>query len=89
MVERYELADGVAAVDAETTVYAARVPEGPVLVFDGVAAVIWREALANEPTGIAERTADLFGVPVSEVRDAVDDVLAEACDRGVLRRVAP
>ncbi len=86
MPERYELADGAAAVETVTTVYAARVPEGPVLVLDGAAAEIWREARADDGRTVAERVAALFGVPVDEVRGDVDDFLADACARGILRR---
>lgn len=79
----------VEASDAEgEVVYAASLPDGPIVVLRDTALTIWQEAVT--PTGqlgIVERVAELYGVPVVEVRDAVDACVADLLAQGVLEAV--
>jgi hypothetical protein len=57
------LADRVASAEVGDTVYAARLPDGPLVVLDGVSALIWRRLrddadLDTLPTRVAAQLLD-------------------------------
>lgn len=58
-MSRYALADGVAATSVDDVVYAAVLPDGPIIVLAGVASLIWEQACAGPARGLVERVAGL------------------------------
>jgi Coenzyme PQQ synthesis protein D (PqqD) len=80
---RYTCPPGVAAETDGDAVYAARLPDGPIMVLDGVAAVIWEEACASDEDVVA-RVAERTGVTPAEVADSVAEFLAQLVRAGLL-----
>ena len=74
----------VAVVEDEAVVYAATLPDGPIVVLDGGAAAIWVEACAGDRSSIADRVAEATGAPVDEIRAAVHAFVDELVARGLL-----
>jgi hypothetical protein len=74
----------VAVVEDEAVVYAATLPDGPIVVLDGGAAAIWVEACAGDRSSIADRVAAATGAPVDEIRAAVHAFVDELVERGLL-----
>lgn len=75
--------------DGSDVLYVASLPDGPIVVLRDTALAIWQEAVA--PTGgrdLADRVADLYGLPVTEVREAVDACVDDLVERGVLEIVS-
>lgn len=71
-------------------VYAASLPDGPIVVLRDSALTIWQEAvMPTGDQGIVERVADLYGVPVVEVREAVEACVDDLVERGVLEVDTP
>ena len=83
-MSRLRPAHGVAVVEDDLVVYAAPLPDGPILVLDGGAAAIWIEACAGERSSLAERVAAATGVPVDTVRPEVEAFVDELLARGLL-----
>lgn len=52
---RLQIPPDVGTVDVGDTAYAARLPDGPIVVLDGVAAVIW-DLLRSEPCDLKTLT---------------------------------
>ncbi|WP_460720907.1 PqqD family protein [Microbacterium aureliae] len=66
-------------------VYVARLPDGPIVVLDAVAGIIWEEACASEDAvGIVERVALRTQSPPAEIAPAVRAFLDELVDVGLL-----
>ena len=64
---RFGPASGVAVVEYEGAVYVAELPDGPIAVLDGVAAVIWTEACAGDRETVAERVAAALEPPAEGI----------------------
>ena len=64
--------------------YAAPVPDGPIVVLDGGAAAIWVAARAGERESIAERVAELTGAPLRTVQAEVERIVDDLVRRGLL-----
>lgn len=77
-------ASGVAALELDGTVYAARLPDGPIVVLDGVAGLVWSAACAGERTTIAERVAEATDAEADEIRDEVDAFVSDLVARRLL-----
>ena len=78
-------APGVAVVEEGDAVYVARLPDGPIAVLDGVAALIWTEACAGDRETVAARVAAALEPPAEDIDRAVDEFVAGLVDRGLLR----
>jgi hypothetical protein len=82
--ERIAIVEDVA--EHGDVLYVASLPNGPIVVLRDTALMIWQEAVA--PTSgdrdLADRVADLYGVPVSEIRPAVLACVEDLIARGVL-----
>lgn len=77
--------DGEAAEGGPVAVYLAHVPNGPLLVLEGSAAAIWREAVSSAADAdVADRVAAVVGVATAEIREEVTAFLAELVARGLL-----
>ncbi|QGF23879.1 PqqD family protein [Raineyella fluvialis] len=83
----YRLADGVGAVEVDGIFYVAPVPQGPIRILAGSAAVIWRELITDGSAGtLADRVAGSVGVDVAEVRASVRMFIDELLRDGLLTR---
>lgn len=79
-----------ASDDEGDVVYAASLPDGPIVVLRDSALTIWQEAvMPTGDLGIVERVAALYGVSVVEVREAVDACVADLLAQGVLEVASP
>ncbi len=81
---RLRPARGIAVVEEGDVVYAATLPDGPIIVLDGGAAAIWFAACDGPRASIAERVAAATDVPVDTVRPDVEAFVGELVDRGLL-----
>lgn len=80
----YRRAPGVAVVEEDDVVYAAILPDGPIVVLDGVAGVIWSEAREGPSSTIADRVAALTDASVADIRGEVESFVDELVRRGLL-----
>ncbi|WP_448006676.1 PqqD family protein [Agromyces bauzanensis] len=80
----YRPAPGVAVVDDDDVVYVANLPEGPIVVLDGVAGVIWSEACDGPRSTIAERVAAVTDAAVEDIRGDVESFVDQLVQRGLL-----
>lgn len=80
----YRRAPGVAVVEEDDVVYAALLPDGPIVVLDGVAGVIWSEAREGPSSTIADRVAALTDASVDDIRGDVESFVDELVRRGLL-----
>jgi hypothetical protein len=63
--------------------YVARLPDGPLVVLDGTAAVVWSEAFAGSEDSLAERVAQhLLGARAGadDLRDAAEEIRADVAE---------
>lgn len=63
----------------------ALLPDGPIIVLAGTAALVWVAACSDEPGTVAARVAASVDRDVEEISDAVDAFLAELVGMGLLR----
>lgn len=80
----YRRAPGVAVVEDDDVVYAAILPDGPIVVLEGVAGVIWSEAREGPSSTIADRVAALTDASVDDIRGDVESFVDELVRRGLL-----
>ena len=64
--------------------YAAILPDGPIVVLDGVAGVIWSEACEGPRSTIADRVAAVTDASVDDIRGEVESFVDELVRRGLL-----
>lgn len=83
-MSRLRPAPRVAVVEDASVVYAATLPDGPIVVLDGGAAAIWVEACAGDRSSIADRVSEATGAPVDEIRATVHAFVDELVERGLL-----
>ena len=81
---RLRLAEGVAAQVDGDTVYAAYLPAGPIVVLDGIAALIWKTACDGPAATIVDRVAAATDASVDDIRTEVDAFVADLVRRGLL-----
>lgn len=81
---RLRRAPGVGLIAEEGTLYAASLPDGPIVVLTGVAALIWSEACEGERATIVERVAEATEVAPEAIRADVDAFVADLVGRGLL-----
>jgi len=75
---------GVATTEDDGVVYVAHLPDGPIAVLEGTAALIWGEACSGERESIADRVAEATGAAVAEIRGDVESFVADLVERGLL-----
>jgi hypothetical protein len=78
---------GVTVIDDDLTVYLAPLPDGPVMVLDGVAALIWVEATTAPAAGWRRRVAEAFGEPEERIAGDVAAFVTDLCGRGLIEPV--
>jgi hypothetical protein len=80
----YRRAAGVAVVEEDDVVYVALLPDGPIVLLDGVAGVIWSEAREGPRSTIADRVAAVTDAPVADIRAEVESFVEELVRRRLL-----
>lgn len=75
---------GVGVVVDGATVYAAPLPDGPIVVLDGGAGAIWIAACGGDRSSIVDRVAALTGAPAEDIRDEVDLFVEDLVRRGIM-----
>jgi len=85
---RLQPAVGVAVVEAEGVVYAASLPDGPIVVLEGGAAAIWIEACRGDRASVAQRVAKTTGTSIETVAEHVESFVDQLLQRGLLVKVA-
>jgi hypothetical protein len=81
---RLRPAHGVGTVEDGDTVYAARLPDGPIVVLDGIATLIWGEACGGGRESIADRVAGRTDAAADAIRADVEAFVADLVSRGLL-----
>jgi hypothetical protein len=79
---------GVIAQEDQDHVYLAQLPDGPLLVLDGVAATIWTEATTGAEQGWVGRVARAFDQAEEDVDTDVRRFVADLEARGILEPVS-
>ena len=77
-------AKDVGTLELDGVVYAAHLPTGPIVVLEGIAALIWDEACAGDRATITERVAETTDVAPDLIRADVDSFVADLVARGLL-----
>lgn len=85
---RLRPAGRVGTIERGDTVYAALLPAGPIAVLDGIAALIWVEAVGGERATIADRVAAATDVAPNSIREEVEAFVADLVSRGLLESAA-
>lgn len=80
----YAPAPAVGWADLDGTVYVAALPDPPILVLEGPAALIWQVALSTPREQVAESVARIVGAPVDDIRSSVCAFVEEMLSRGLL-----
>lgn len=75
-------------IDRDDVVYVARLPEGPMVVLAGTAAVVWRAACDAGEGTVAERAARSVDQDGPAIAGDVESFLADLVGRGLLAAVA-
>lgn len=83
---RYFVPKGVAVVLHDDTVFAARVPNGHIVVLEGSAAELWPLVANTTVQDFPRVVAEHFGVAESVVIDDVDAFLVSLVTRGLLMK---
>ena len=84
-MSRLRSGSAVAVIEEDGFVYAASLPDGPIVVLDAVAAAIWTEARrGGERSAIPERLAEGTGIPAASIRDNVEILLDDLLRSGIL-----
>lgn len=81
---RLRVAERVGVIEEGDAVYAGRLPDGPILAFEGTAGVIWLKALDGSRDDIAKRVAEDVDAPAADIRDEVDAFVDELIELGLL-----
>jgi len=81
---RLRPAPRVAVVEEGGVVYAASLPDGPIVVLDGAAAAIWVGACDGPRSTLADRVAALTDAAVDDIREDVESFVDELVRRGLL-----
>jgi hypothetical protein len=81
---RLQKGSHVGTVEDGGIVYAARLPMGPIVVLEGIAALIWDEAFAGDRETISDRVAAATDAAPDAIRAHVDAFVADLVARGLL-----
>ncbi|MGW4929221.1 PqqD family protein [Agromyces sp. NPDC004153] len=84
-MNRLGLGRDVAVIDDGTVIYAAALPDGPIVVLEEGAAAIWVEACRGDRATIADRLVEGTDVPADEIRDNVEVFVERMIRAGLLR----
>jgi nucleotide-binding universal stress UspA family protein len=74
----------VAVEAAEGALFVARLPDGPIIVLEGIAALIWTESCQEDTGDLADRIAAQVDREASEIAEDVADFLSAMVRHGLL-----
>ena len=80
----YRPGDAVGIVEHEDVLYVATLPDGPIVVLDGISALIWDEACAGDRETIVDRVAAATNAAPDAIRADVEAFVADLVARGLL-----
>jgi len=80
----YRPGDAVGVVEDDGAIYVAKLPTGPIVVLDGIAALIWIEACEGDRETIADRVARATDAAPDAIRADVEAFVADLVARGLL-----
>jgi hypothetical protein len=81
---RLRVADRVGVTTEDGVVYAARLPDGPIVALEDTAAVIWQRTVDGPREDIAQRvSADVGGAP-ADIQDEVNRFVDRLIELGLL-----
>ena len=83
-LSEYRPGDAVGIVEHEEVLYVATLPDGPIIVLDGIAGLIWDEACAGDRRTIVDRVAALTDAAPEAIRADVEAFVADLVARGLL-----
>ena len=91
MTAAFHVSDDAGATLGEDghTVYVASLPAGPLVVLEGAAAVIWREATRGPADGWVARVAEAVAAADADISADVEAFVVDLCARGLLRPTSP
>ncbi|GAA1059033.1 PqqD family peptide modification chaperone [Agromyces bracchium] len=81
---RYALAADVGLEASGDAIYLAPLPDGPILVLDGVAALIFTEATQGDREYLVDRVIGQVAGPAEDIASHVDAFLDDLVARGLL-----
>lgn len=79
-----DVAPDVGQEQVGDTIYVARLPFGPLVVLEGVGALIWREARGRDTVGIVCRVAERTGTDSTTIAAAVESFIDDLVARRLL-----
>lgn len=85
---RERVAAHVGAVDAGEAIYVAALPDGPILVLEGVSAVAWRGLAAGGVAGMLAAVVEATGVEIASVEDDLVGFAEDLQARGLVQKQA-
>jgi len=80
----WRIGPDIAVVERDGVAYLAVLPDGPILVLDPVATVVWDVARAAPAERLAAGVAEAFGMPVAAVAPHAERIVGELVSAGVL-----
>lgn len=87
-VTHLQPAADIAVIQEAEVVYIARLPDGPILVLEGAAALIWNGACSGSRESLTDRLASGLGAPDEDVKQSVEDFVEHLLEQRLLIRVA-
>lgn len=81
---RFRARAGVAVVQDEVAIYVALLPDGPILVMEGIAALIWDGLRRSGRDGAVREVAETTGADVEAIRPVIDAFVDDLIERGLL-----
>jgi hypothetical protein len=85
---RYRLGPDVGLEESDGSIYVAPLPGGPILVLEGVAALIFTEATAGDREHLADRVSSQVDGPPDEIQAHVTAFVDTLVSRGILEPTA-
>lgn len=83
-MKRVRPSDQCAVIDEEGVVYVAPLPDGPILVLDGVSALIWQTVCDPQIDDAVAHVADATGQRPDDIARDVDAFVTDLVRRGAL-----
>lgn len=78
------VADGVGVETLAGIVYAAPLPDGPIVVLEGIAALIWSEACGAARGAVTAAVAEKTDQDAASIATEIDRFIDEMLTRGLL-----
>lgn len=80
----YRPGGAVGLVEHGEVLYVATLPDGPIIVLEGISALIWDEACGGDRETIVDRVAAATNATPEAIRADVEAFVAELVARGLL-----